>query len=150
MRHARKILAAIVFGCALTPAMAQNVALIVTNDDKYGPHLTDEAGRSFYMFSADQQGTDSAPAVSNCNDACAEAWPPLTITDPLDVRGRIDENLIGQTERADGSTQVTFGGWPLYYYARHEGVGRLSGQLVEEFGGIWYLVAPDGAAIKEK
>src|SRR6266700_1231697 len=37
-----------------------------------GTFLTDQAGRTLYMYTRDSVG------ISNCYDACAAAWPPLT------------------------------------------------------------------------
>lgn len=48
--------------------------------------------------------------------------------------------------RADGSTQVTYGGHPLYYSA-HEGKYQVLCHNVTEFGGRWLVVSPDGTAV---
>ena len=39
--------------------------------------------------------------------------------------------------------QVTYAGHPLYFYA-HEGKYRVLCHNVEEFGGTWLVVQPDG------
>jgi predicted lipoprotein with Yx(FWY)xxD motif len=52
-------------------------------------------------------------------------------------------NLIGITQRRDGSTQVTYGGHPLYYYV-NEGPGEVLCHDVFLNGGNWYVVQPDG------
>jgi predicted lipoprotein with Yx(FWY)xxD motif len=43
--------------------------------------------------------------------------------------------------RADGSKQLTIGGWPAYRYAKDTKPGDLTGQGV---GGKWYALAPTG------
>ncbi len=51
--------------------------------------------------------------------------------------------LLGTIERDDGSTQVTYDGHPLYYYA-HEGPGVVTCHNVDEFGGLWLAVNAEG------
>ena len=48
----------------------------------------------------------------------------------------------------DGRPQVTYGGWPLYYYVGDSEPGEISGHGRESFDGVWYLVAPAGDPIK--
>ena len=47
----------------------------------------------------------------------------------------------------DGSTQVTYDGRPLYYYV-DDPRGQILCHGVEEFGGVWLAVQPDGAAVQ--
>jgi hypothetical protein len=47
--------------------------------------------------------------------------------------------------RSDGSSQVTYGGWPLYYYSGDAAPGDVNGQGVN---GVWYVVSPDGDEIR--
>ena len=51
--------------------------------------------------------------------------------------------LLGTTTRADGTTQVTYAGHPLYFYA-HEGKRQVLCHNIEEYGGLWLVVQPDG------
>ena len=52
--------------------------------------------------------------------------------------------MLGTVERRDGSLQVTYNGWPLYYFVKDGKPGDTIGQDMEGFGGEWYLVSPDG------
>jgi len=133
---------------AQTLQQTRHVVLAINNVDRYGPHLADAANRSLYMFTADQQATGNMPAVSRCNDACAEVWPPVITTQPVRTETGVDDKLIGTVQRPDGSTQLTFGGWPVYYYLRDQKVGYIGGQGVNEFGGLWYLLSPSGEPMK--
>jgi predicted lipoprotein with Yx(FWY)xxD motif len=56
--------------------------------------------------------------------------------------------LLGVTRRNDGRLQVTYAGHPLYYYVGDKRPGQVLCQAVTEFGGTWYVVAPDGRAIR--
>lgn len=109
----------------------------------YGSYLTDADGRALYMFMADDRGKQS-----NCYDACAQAWPPaLAGKDQVELGQKLDRSMLGTITRKDGSKQLTYGGWPLYYFVKDTGPGEVKGQDVKGFGAEWYLVAPDGKKI---
>ncbi|MGH8971441.1 MAG: COG4315 family predicted lipoprotein [Actinomycetes bacterium] len=111
--------------------------LVKTADSDFGTMLFDETGQAIYLF--DKEKTDRA----ECYDACADAWPPvLTDGDPRGA-GDVRSSLLGTTRRTDGSTQVTYGGHPLYFYA-HEGRNQVLCHNVSEFGGLWLVVTPSG------
>jgi predicted lipoprotein with Yx(FWY)xxD motif len=59
------------------------------------------------------------------------------------ARAGAREDLLGTTRRKDGSTQVTYAGHPLYFYA-HEGKYQVLCHDVVEYGGTWLVVRPDG------
>lgn len=101
-----------------------------------GTILVDGDGRTLYLFDNDSEGT------STCTDDCAQTWPPLL--GEAEASGDVDASLLGTTERADGSTQVTYSGWPLYLYAADAEPGDVNGQAV---GDVWWVVAPDGSRI---
>jgi predicted lipoprotein with Yx(FWY)xxD motif len=128
-------------------AEAANVA--VEESQQYGPYLTDADGRALYLFTADQQGSGDEAAQSNCYDACAEAWPPLVTGGEPQAGERADKSLIGTIERQNGDMQVTYGGWPLYYFVQDQGAGEATGQDKHGFGGEWYLVTPAGEKVEE-
>jgi predicted lipoprotein with Yx(FWY)xxD motif len=110
-------------------------------DSQYGSILFDSDQQAIYLF--DKETSDT----SECYGDCAAAWPPvLTDGDPQAGNG-IDAKLLGTTERDDGSTQVTYGGHPLYYYV-DDGPGQVLCHNVEEFGGLWLVVTPSGDAVQ--
>ncbi|MBW3672141.1 MAG: hypothetical protein KY432_10785 [Acidobacteria bacterium] len=45
--------------------------------------------------------------------------------------------------------EVTYGGWPLYYYASDARAGDTAGHGDESFDGVWYLIDPDGKPIRD-
>ncbi len=57
--------------------------------------------------------------------------------------GAVRQDLLGTIERKDRSTQVTYAGHPLYYYA-HEQPDQILCHNVTEFGGRWLVVTPGG------
>jgi predicted lipoprotein with Yx(FWY)xxD motif len=104
-----------------------------------GTILVDGAGMSLYMYDPDAQGP------STCYDDCATQWPPLVVeADPVAGDG-VDAALLSTVERDDGTTQVTYDGWPLYAWAQDSASGDTTGQGV---GGVWWVIGPDGAPIR--
>ena len=112
--------------------------VIGTDAGDMGTILTDPSGNSLYLFTRDERN------VSNCSGGCALAWPPLlTVDDPVAGEG-LDEGRIGTIDRSDGSKQVTYNGWPLYYYATDAKPGDTMGQ---DRGGVWFVVNTDGGPV---
>lgn len=105
-----------------------------------GQILVDADGRTLYLFLPDDQGSEST-----CYDDCEANWPPLAAEGELTGGDGVDGSLLGTTEREDGSTQVTYDGWPLYLFAGDETADDVNGQGV---GDVWYVVAPSGEPIQ--
>jgi predicted lipoprotein with Yx(FWY)xxD motif len=97
--------------------------------------VVDGAGMTLYIFDADEQGP------SRCYDSCADAWPPFTIVDLPNAGWRIDSEALGTIERVDGTIQVTYGGWPLYYANGDRAPGDVTGQGID---GSWWVLYSDG------
>jgi predicted lipoprotein with Yx(FWY)xxD motif len=111
--------------------------VIITADSQYGPMLFDRTGQAIYLFDKE---TSSTP---RCYGPCADAWPPvLTDSEPRARRGA-DGALLGTVRRRDGSTQVTYDGRPLYFYA-DEGKYQVLCHDIREYGGLWLVVTPEG------
>jgi len=119
------------------PTMAAGAAAMVNvgNDAKLGSFLMDDKGMSLYLYTKD------TPNTSACYDKCATAWPPLLTTGaPMGGTG-VDATKLGTTTRTDGSVQVTYNGWPLYYFVKDVKPGDITGQNV---GSVWFVVSPAG------
>lgn len=111
--------------------------MIAVGASRYGPVLFDGTGRAIYTFGAERTTT---PA---CYDDCARAWPPvLTTGRPIAAVG-VHQGMLGLTKRADGTTQVTYGGQPLYFYV-HDGRHQVLCHNVVEFGGRWLAISATG------
>ena len=106
----------------------------------FGRMLFDDRGQAIYLFEPE---ADGRPV---CYDACEDAWPPvLTRGRPVAGDG-LRDSLLGTVERRDGRSQVTYGGWPLYFYA-HEDPGEVLCHDVVLNGGLWLAIGPDGRAL---
>jgi predicted lipoprotein with Yx(FWY)xxD motif len=125
---------------AATEAQAATGTTIKLGDSQFGQVLFDGDDQAIYIFDK-----ETGPK-SECYGECAAAWPPvLTEGGPQPAAG-VKGNLLGTTERDDGTTQVTYKGQPLYYYA-HEGPGEVTCHDVDEFGGLWLAINADGNSV---
>jgi predicted lipoprotein with Yx(FWY)xxD motif len=107
---------------------------------RYGSALTDHRGFALYRF------THDADAASTCYGACADAWPPYLVP-RKPAPGSPDGGLVGTMRRTDGRLQVTYAGHPLYYYVGDRQPGSTAGQGLNQFGALWYVLAPSGNAV---
>ncbi len=123
-----------------TASLAQQGAATIKVDEKepVGSYLTDGEGRSVYMFKADSKNK------TTCYDACAQAWPPVISQGEPQAGEGVDQQLLGTIERDDGTQQVTYNGWPLYYFIKDQKPGDIVGQDFTGFGAEWYLLTPQG------
>lgn len=127
-----------IYGGAAPAGTANAVQLEVTSDPSIGQYVSDGRGRSLYRFDKDT----AKPSASNCAGQCAVTWPPLTVSRDQSVYASgVDPQLVGFIERADGTCQITIGGWPVYFFSKDKKPGDLLGQGV---GGTWFAVAPNG------
>ncbi|KXF86046.1 lipoprotein [Rhodococcus ruber Chol-4] len=125
-------------GPAVTAAGESTV--VTTANGPLGEMLFDRTDQAIYIFDR-EVGT-----VPDCYGDCAVAWPPvLTVGAPV-AAGDADQALLGTTARSDGTTQVTYAGHPLYFYADEE-PGQVLCHRVEEFGGLWLAVDEVGVPL---
>lgn len=130
-------------GTALGAAGSVTVS---SEQTSYGTVLFTGDGRALYMLTFDTAGTATAPAQSSCTGRCAVAWPPLLAPAPGAVQGEggvLDAGL-GTIQRADGTYQVTYFGWPLYMFVGDKTAGQTNGENVAAFDGLWDLVTLTG------
>jgi predicted lipoprotein with Yx(FWY)xxD motif len=110
----------------------------LANSSTLGSYLTDKAGNALYFFAQDANG------LNNCIGGCTTAWPIFT------VASLTMDKLAPGLEFADFGTinvgtgnQVTYKGWPLYYFAPggvRESPNLTSGEGVNK---MWFVAKPD-------
>jgi predicted lipoprotein with Yx(FWY)xxD motif len=122
---------------------APGAAGIATAQNPAGPILTDARGHALYLFEADKGST------STCSGACAKEWPPLTTAGAPIAGTGVNTALVATSPRADGTTQVTYNGHPLYFYDDDDNPGMTKGQGENSFGAKWYLLTPAGLKIDD-
>ena len=125
---------------AASSSTAGGAAAVATTNGALGVYLVDGQGRTLYMFDADTEEGKSA-----CYGGCATAWPPLTTTGAPTASGSAAGGKLKTITRTDGSKQVVYGEYPLYYFDKDTAAGQTNGQAV---GGTWWVVGSDGEPIK--
>jgi predicted lipoprotein with Yx(FWY)xxD motif len=105
-----------------------------------GKVLVDSEGMTLYYFQKDQKGSGK----SKCEGACAEAWPPLTTEGEPEAMTGVKAAMLGTIKRSDGTTQVTYAGWPLYTFVEDKKPGEDNGTDSKAFGAAWYPLHSNG------
>ena len=143
-------LAAILFlaGCSndkdnttVTPEAKKEIAL--STSTTLGSYLSDKDGKSLYFFATDAKGQAS------CTGGCEAVWPPFYVDNLTAEKLSSGLTLTDFTTitTTSGKKQLTYKGWPLYYYAPSingtntpETAGQTTGDGV---GGVWFIAKPD-------
>jgi predicted lipoprotein with Yx(FWY)xxD motif len=112
----------------------------VADNPKLGKILVDSKGNTLYYFEKDKQGGTS----SSCSGACASVWPAVTTSGTAKPQKGAQASKLGTIKRSDGSTQVTYNGWPLYTYTVDSAPGQTTGEDINSFGAKWYVLTPAG------
>src|SRR6266851_2306267 len=124
-----------------SPSPAAATIAVATNS-KLGQILVDGKGITVYLFVHDT-GT-----ASTCYTSCAQIWPPLLTSGPPQAGTGATASLLGTTTRTDGKVEATYAGHPLYYFVQDKQPGDATGQGVDGFGGLWWVLTPSGAAMQ--
>ncbi len=91
-------------------------------------------GMTVYTFTKDVANSGK----SACSGGCATAWPPLTVSaGTTPTAGSGASGKLGTITRDDGTTQVTYNGLPLYFFAKDSKPGDTNGHYPN-----WNLVTP--------
>ena len=109
---------------------------------KLGAILADGEGKTVYLFEKDKT------TASTCSGACATAWPPVTTDGAPKAGGGTQAALLTTSKRSDGTTQVVYGGHPLYYFVKDRDAGDAYGQGIDGFGAEWYVLGSDGKKVE--
>jgi predicted lipoprotein with Yx(FWY)xxD motif len=121
---------------ATTGTPAADGVSVEVSETSLGDILTSD-GLTLYIFTPDEGGTPT------CVDGCASLWPPL-----LGSAGAAGEGVAADqltvVDRPDGTKQLAYAGWPLYFYAQDQAAGDVTGQGV---GGSWFVIDGEGNPI---
>ena len=102
----------------------------ITSKAGIGSYLTNATGFTLYTFSRDTQNS----GASACTGSCAGKWPAFYVSS-LTLPSGLSASSFTVITRSDGSKQLAYDGWPLYYYFNDMSPGETSGQGV---GNVWY------------
>ena len=109
----------------------------------FGTILVSAKGRTLYRYTVDRRNTNRCTSNPTCN----KYWPPLLVkagTKPT-AGGGAKAALLGTIKAKNGMRQVTYAGWPLYYFIGDSAAGQTKGQAFEK---QWYVVNTSGALVK--
>lgn len=126
-----------------TPPVVITKQIKIATSKSLGSYLVDTDGRTLYFFSNDFNGQNS------CAGGCEAVWPYFNVINLTadQVGDGLDFTDFASITAANGKKQLTYKGWPLYYYApavggvnTPEAAGQTTGEGV---GGIWYVAKSD-------
>jgi predicted lipoprotein with Yx(FWY)xxD motif len=69
------------------------------------------------------------------------------VTGKPTVSGSASSADLGTMKRADGTTQVTYNGHPLYLYVKDKDDGDAYGEGIKSFGAEWYALSSSGKKV---
>lgn len=114
--------------------IGSNLALGQNSNSAVGKFVVGFNGMTLYTFTKDSTGS------TTCYGQCAVIWPPYTVTSTANLVAEAPlSGTIGTIVRADGTTQLTYNGMPLYFYQKDAAPGDTKGQGV---GGVWFAAKP--------
>ena len=123
------------------PSTVKEISL--QSNATFGNYLVDKDGRSLYFFSVDADGKD------HCTGGCEVVWPAFNTANlgADNLGAGLDASDFGHTTSASGTSQLTYKGWPLYYYApatNGANTPEKPGQtLGDGVSGLWFIAKPD-------
>lgn len=121
-----------------TPIVADPLAVKLGTSATLGSILTDKAGNALYFFANDGNG------ANNCTGGCTTNWPNFSVSGLM--QSQLSDGLVladFATITTPNGDQLTYKGWPLYYYAPG-GVREKSGLTTGDgVGGVWFVAKPD-------
>jgi len=111
-----------------------------TSDQRY-LYLTDGFGRTLYVCLDDRPRVGSTEPISVCSGECLANRPPFAASASLRstrLPSSLEPSVLGAFVRGDGIVQLTYRGWPLYYFRGDAAAGGTSGHNQ----GAWRAIDP--------
>lgn len=132
-------------GAAMAASATHTASATVkaANRSPYGMVLVSASGRTLYRYTKDSKHVNRCTSDSVCN----KYWPPLLVkpTAKLTAGTGAKKALLGTIKAAHNMRQVTYAGFPLYFFAGDKKAGQVKGQ---DFLKEWYVVNENGAYVK--
>lgn len=115
---------------------------LTTKDSSLGAIVAGQQERTLYSYKS------AADKPIDCRGECAWQWLPVVVGVGVKISGEIEKSMVGAVKYSNGSTQLTYGGHPLYYFADDTKASSTTGNGKESFGVTWSAVAADGSLVK--
>jgi predicted lipoprotein with Yx(FWY)xxD motif len=115
-----------------------SLAIKLATSPTLGNIITDKDGNTLYFFANDANG------ANNCTGGCTALWPNFNVNNLLvsELAPGLALADFASITTPSGS-QLTYKGWPLYYYAPG-GVRETPGQITGDgVGSVWFAAKPD-------
>jgi predicted lipoprotein with Yx(FWY)xxD motif len=120
---------------AVTTEVAPGILMTVEAPPGSEVVLADGNGRSLYVLDGVPTDTTTWKPVSGS--------ARMTSTDP-----KVSNSMIGTTTNANGQSQATYNGKPLYYYSGDTAAGERKGNGVRASGTTGHSATPQGNAAR--
>jgi predicted lipoprotein with Yx(FWY)xxD motif/cytochrome c5 len=120
-------------------AEAPAATVQVSSSETLDAYLVDGNGRTLYHFF-----NDAPDGVSRCYDPCTNRWLPFLTGGEAAPGEWLEASSLSTTDREDGTTQVTYKGWPLYYFSGDENPGDALGGDISD---VWQVALPDISSV---
>lgn len=122
---------------------SQSGTVKVVKSKSFGTILVGANGKTLYRYTLDTKGVNRCTS----NATCAKYWPQLLVksTAKPTAGSGASAALLGTIKAAHGMRQVTYAGFPLYFFSGDSAGGQTKGQGFEK---EWYVVNTKGAFVK--
>ena len=113
--------------------------LKLADQNGVGKVLVDSSGKTVYFYDLDKAGE----TTSACVGPCVPLWPAV----PAPANPQLGPGVtgtLGTVKDANGGSQLTLNGHPLYTYALDKSASDAAGQGYDH---IWWVVDGSGAKV---
>ena len=93
-----------------------------------GSYLANSRGFTLYTYTNDVPNSGS----STCYSSCAANWP-IFYAATVSIPPGLNASDFSVITRTDGTTQTTYKGYPLYFFAADHNPGEINGNNVGGF-----------------
>ena len=118
-----------------SPSSSSGVVVVATGSTSLGTVLTNAQGFTLYYFKPEQ----GSKVVCASESACNSAWPPVITNTGTPAAPSGATGTFGTVTLPNGSSEVTYNGWPLHTYSGDSASGQTNGQGI---GGQWFVATP--------
>ena len=126
-------------GMAAEETGRYSVSLAV--NDTLGTYLVNQTGFALYYFMNDAPGNNT----SSCYENCSDTWLPF-YEENLTVAKGLKPADFSVINRTDGSKQIAYKRWPLYFYSKDIKPGEVNGQ---NMGELWQVINPTSSDFRK-
>jgi predicted lipoprotein with Yx(FWY)xxD motif len=109
----------------------------IANKPGIGPYLTNATGFALYTFWRDVPSN----GTSRCTGECLVKWPEFYVAN-LTLPSGLSATSFRVVTRPDGTKQLAYDGWPLYYFINDTKPGETNGQGVAKLWSVCTVPTP--------